>query len=52
MLFGAGIIPDTEDNTYITTYGLLRGAIQNFGLGSLGRNDTNLTNGNLYDLIY
>ncbi|EEA19292.1 hypothetical protein TMatcc_009424 [Talaromyces marneffei ATCC 18224] len=52
MLFGAGITPDTNDNTYITTYGLLRGAIQNFGLGSLGRNDTNATNGNLYDLVY
>ncbi|KAJ5819438.1 hypothetical protein N7474_005029 [Penicillium riverlandense] len=52
MLFGAGVTPNTEDNTYITTYGLLRGAIQNFGLGSLGRNDTNATNGNLYELIY
>ncbi|KAJ6143133.1 hypothetical protein N7471_002586 [Penicillium samsonianum] len=52
MLFGAGVTPDTKDDTYITTYGLLRGAIQNFGLGSLGRNDTNATNGNLYDLIY
>ena len=52
MLFGAGVTPNTKDDTYITTYGLLRGAIQNFGLGSLGRNDTNTTNGNLYDLIY
>jgi hypothetical protein len=52
MLFGAGVSPNTEDDTYITTYGLLRGAIQNFGLGSLGRNDTNATNGNLYELIY
>ena len=52
MLFGAGVTPNTKDDTYITTYGLLRGAIQNFGLGSLGRNDTNATNGNLYDLIY
>ncbi|CAI7624679.1 unnamed protein product [Penicillium pancosmium] len=51
MLFGAGVTPNTEDDTYITTYGLLRGAIQNFGLGSLGRNDTNATNGNLYELI-
>ncbi|KAJ5710319.1 hypothetical protein N7488_004475 [Penicillium malachiteum] len=52
MLFGAGVTPNTKDDTYITTYGLLRGAIQNFGLGSLGRNDTNATNGNLYELIY
>ena len=52
ILFGAGVTPNTKDDTYITTYGLLRGAIQNFGLGSLGRNDTNTTNGNLYDLIY
>ena len=52
MLFGSGVTPNTKDDTYITTYGLLRGAIQNFGLGSLGRNDTNTTNGNLYDLIY
>lgn len=51
MLFGAGITPDTKDDTYITHYGLLRGAIQNFGLGSLGRNDTNATNGNLFDLV-
>jgi hypothetical protein len=26
-------------------------AIQNFGLGSLGRSDTNATNGNLFDLV-
>lgn len=51
ILFGAGVTPNTEDNSYITHYGLLRGAIQNFGLGSLGRNDTNATNGNLFDLI-
>lgn len=51
MLFGAGITPNTKDNTYITHYGLLRGAIQNYGLGSLGRNDTNATNGNLFDLV-
>lgn len=51
ILFGAGITPNTEDSTYITHYGLLRGAIQNFGLGSLGRNDTNATNGNLFDLV-
>lgn len=51
MLFGAGITPNTKDDSYITHYGLLRGAIQNFGLGSLGRNDTNATNGNLFDLI-
>ncbi|KAJ5601230.1 hypothetical protein N7510_010764 [Penicillium lagena] len=51
MLFGAGITPNTKDHTYMTTYGLLRGTIQNFGLGSLGRNDTNATNGNLFDLV-
>ncbi|KAJ5343500.1 hypothetical protein N7541_007978 [Penicillium brevicompactum] len=51
MLFGAGVTPSTTDESYITTYGLLRGAIQNFGLGSLGRNDTNATNGNMYDMI-
>jgi len=49
MLFGAGVIPRTKDDTYITTHGILRAAIQNFGLGSLGRNDTN---GNFCDLIY
>ncbi|KAJ5770683.1 uncharacterized protein N7511_002734 [Penicillium nucicola] len=52
MLFGAGVTPNTTDDTYITHYGFMRGAIQNFGLGSLGRNDTNATNGNLYDLVY
>lgn len=51
ILFGAGITPNTKDDSYITHYGFLRGAIQNFGLGSLGRNDTNVTNGNLVDLI-
>ncbi|KAH8694228.1 hypothetical protein BGW36DRAFT_300152 [Talaromyces proteolyticus] len=51
MLFGAGVTPNTKDDTYITHYGVLRGAIQNFGLGSLGRNDTNATNGNLYDFF-
>ncbi|KAJ5496017.1 hypothetical protein N7539_001133 [Penicillium diatomitis] len=51
ILFGSGIIPNTTDDTYITLYGILRGAIQNFGLGSLGRNDTNATNGNLFDLV-
>ena len=51
MLFGAGVTPHTKDDTYITHYGLLRGVIQNFNLGSLGRNDTNATNGNLYDLV-
>lgn len=51
MLFGAGVTPNTKDDTYITHYGVLRGAIQNFGLGSLGRNDTNATNGNLFDFI-
>ena len=51
ILFGAGVTPNTKDDTYITHYGLLRGAIQQFGLGSLGRNDTNATNGNLMDLV-
>ncbi|ODQ73978.1 hypothetical protein LIPSTDRAFT_71059 [Lipomyces starkeyi NRRL Y-11557] len=47
LLFGQGITPNTTDDTYITHYGILRGAITNFGLGSLGRNDTNATNGDL-----
>ncbi|KAE8345153.1 hypothetical protein BDV24DRAFT_159990 [Aspergillus arachidicola] len=51
ILFGAGITPNTTSDSYITLYGMLRGAIQNFGLGSLGRNDTNATNGNLFDLV-
>ncbi|KAJ5358912.1 uncharacterized protein N7496_011325 [Penicillium cataractarum] len=51
ILFGAGVTPNTTDDSYITLYGMLRGAIQNFGLGSLGRNDTNATNGNLFDLV-
>ncbi|KNG80583.1 hypothetical protein ANOM_010984 [Aspergillus nomiae NRRL 13137] len=51
ILFGAGITPNTTDDSYLTLYGMLRGAIQNFGLGSLGRNDTNTTNGNLFDLV-
>lgn len=51
ILFGSGITPNTTDDTYITLYGMLRGTIQNFGLGSLGRNDTNATNGNLFDLV-
>jgi len=41
----------TVDHTYITHYGTLRGAITNFGLGSLGRNDTNTTNGDLSKLV-
>ena len=52
MLFGAGITPNTKDDAYITHSGVLRGAIQIFGLGSLGRTDTNATNGNLFDLIH
>lgn len=51
MLFGAGITPNTKDDTYITHHGLLPGVIQNFNLGSLGWNDTNATNGNPYDLV-
>ena len=51
LLFGHGITPNTKDDTYITHYGALRGAITNFGLGSLGRNDTNTTNGDLSTLI-
>ncbi|KAL1963407.1 hypothetical protein VTN77DRAFT_8423 [Rasamsonia byssochlamydoides] len=51
VLFGHGITPNTKDDTYITHYGLLRGVISNFGLGSLGRNDTNATNGDLYALV-
>lgn len=51
ILFGHGITPNTKDDTYITHYGALRGAITNFGLGSLGRNDTNGTNGDLTLLV-
>jgi hypothetical protein len=51
ILFGHGITPNTKDDTYITHYGVLRGAITNFGLGSLGRNDTNGTNGDLTSLV-
>jgi Phosphoesterase family len=51
LLFGHGITPNTTDNTYITHYGTLRGSITNFGLGSLGRNDTNTTNGDLSTLV-
>jgi hypothetical protein len=51
ILFGHGITPNTKDDTYITHYGLLRGVVHNFGLGSLGRNDTNATNGDLFTLI-
>lgn len=51
ILFGHGVTPDTSDDTYITHYGLLRGVINNFSLGSLGRNDTNATNGDLYMLV-
>jgi hypothetical protein len=51
LLFGHGITPNTTDDTYITHYGTLRGSITNFGLGSLGRNDTNATNGDLSLLV-
>lgn len=51
LLFGHGIDPNTKDDSYITHYGVLRGTITNFGLGSLGRNDTNATNGNLALLL-
>jgi hypothetical protein len=51
LVFGHGITPNTTDDTYITHYGTLRGTITNFGLGSLGRNDTNATNGDLSMLI-
>ncbi|KAH8556761.1 hypothetical protein BGW37DRAFT_448703 [Umbelopsis sp. PMI_123] len=51
LLFGYGITPNTTDDTYITHYGTLRGSITNFGLGSLGRNDTNVTNGDLSMLV-
>ncbi|KAK9369483.1 hypothetical protein V1509DRAFT_619557 [Lipomyces kononenkoae] len=51
LLFGAGITPNTTDDTYITHYGVLRGSITKFGLGSLGRNDTNATNGDLTMLV-
>lgn len=40
------------DDTYITHYGALIGAINNFGLGSLSRNDTNATNGDLTNLVW
>ncbi|RHZ50289.1 hypothetical protein CDV55_101342 [Aspergillus turcosus] len=52
LLFGYGVTPNSKDDTYITHYGTLRGAITNFGLGSLGRNDTNATNGNLAELVW
>jgi hypothetical protein len=52
LIFGHGITPNTTDDTYITHYGTLRGTISNFGLGSLGRNDTNVTNGDLSRLVY
>ncbi|KAF4161994.1 hypothetical protein CNMCM6936_002715 [Aspergillus lentulus] len=42
LVFRAGITLDTENDSYMTHYGVLRGAIQNFGLGSLGRNDTKM----------
>jgi hypothetical protein len=51
LLFGYGITPNTTDDTYITHYGTLRGSITNFGLGSLGRNDTNATNGDLSTMV-
>lgn len=51
ILFGAGVTPNTTDDSYITLYGMLGGAMQNFGLGSLGCNDINATNGNLFDLV-
>jgi hypothetical protein len=51
LLFGHGITPNTVDHTYITHYGTLRGTINNFNLGSLGRNDTNVTNGDLAALV-
>ena len=51
LLFGSGIAPNTTDNTYITHYGTLRGSINNFGLASLGRKDTNVTNGDLSALV-
>ncbi|KAJ5882587.1 uncharacterized protein N7529_001259 [Penicillium soppii] len=47
MCFGASITPGTKDDIYITTYGLLGSAIQNFSLGSLGRNHTNATSSDL-----
>lgn len=52
LLFGYGVTPNTEDDTYFAHYGLLRGAISNFGLGSLGRNDTNSTNGDLSSFVW
>jgi hypothetical protein len=52
LLFGYGITPNSWDDTYITHYGMLRGAMDNFDLGALGRNDTNATNGNVLDLVY
>ncbi|KAK3938222.1 hypothetical protein QBC46DRAFT_390688 [Diplogelasinospora grovesii] len=51
ILFGHGIDANSKDDTYITPYGMLRGVISNFGLGSLGRNDTNATNGNLASIL-
>jgi len=52
MLFGAGATPNTKDDTCMTHYGLLRGVAMNFGLGSLGRNDTNTTNGYLRSFVH
>jgi hypothetical protein len=51
LLFGSGVTPNTQDDTYVTHYAALRAVINNFGLGSLGRNDTNATNGDLSSLI-
>lgn len=51
ILFGSGIDANTQDDSYITHYGVLRGVISNFDLGSLGRNDTNSTNGNLASIL-
>ncbi|KAF8333730.1 hypothetical protein F5887DRAFT_1259833 [Amanita rubescens] len=46
------VSPPTPSITHITHYWTLRGAITNFGLGSLGRNDTNTTNGDLSKLVH
>ena len=51
MLFGHGITPNTTYDNYITYYSALSAVEQNFGLGNLGRNDTNTTNGNLLHAI-
>ncbi|KIJ37534.1 hypothetical protein M422DRAFT_69257 [Sphaerobolus stellatus SS14] len=50
-----GAVPETlrgtEDSTYYTHYSSLSSVQANWGLGSLGRGDTNKTMANVYDFI-